>query len=483
MSSKLTTDEYIKRCREIHGTVYNYDQVQYTTASSKVTVVCSTHGPFQIRASNHYRNGCSDCAAEKRGMTKRNNKADVINRATEVHGGYYSYDCWDGEYKRNSEKMIITCPHHGNFSQRISSHLSGHRCKECGNDQTSLTNRKDLDLFISDCRAVHGNKYDYSNVQYINAKTHVAIMCPEHGEFSQTPDRHLNASGGCSKCSNRGTSAAEVELADFVEGVIGQIERNTRSIISPKELDIFIPSHNIAIEYCGLYWHSNDRVNRNYHKEKYTACKQNGIRLLTIFEDEWLHKKEIVKLKLRSILGVDRSDVVYARKTSIVEVSSCQKKEFLNAHHIQGSGPGSITLGLQHGDSLVAVMTFVSQVDAYVLNRYATSARVVGGFTKLLSAFCRMYEWSRIVSFADLRWSTGDLYDSTGFTLDHTLPPDYSYIKGLHRVHKFNYRRKNLPKVLDSFDPNLSETENCDQNGIKRIFDCGKLRYTLLNNP
>lgn len=477
MAKKLTTDDYVNKCREIHGTYYDYSQVVYTKASNTVTIGCPIHGPFEIRASNHYRNGCSKCASEQRGKARRNTKQNVIDKATEMHNGRYDYSQWTTEYTDNASKMVIVCPIHGAFEQRISSHLSGHGCNDCGTTATTMSNVKSYSEFIADSAKVHGDVYDYSQVDYVNAKTHVTIICNNHGPFQQTPDRHVNAGGGCSKCFAGGTSGAENEIANFIESFV-PVERNNRTIIHPKELDIYIPSRNLAIEYCGLYWHSTDKVGRSYHRDKLKACNAEGVRLITIFEDEWLHGERIVKQKLRSILGVDDRPRVGARKTTIELPTAAQKKRFMDQNHIQGNGPGSITIGLTHNDDFVAMMTFIDQSrGVFVLNRYATSVNAVGGFTKLLSYFCRAYAWKEIISFADLRWSDGHLYDLCGFELDKIIPPDYQYIEGTHRAHKFNYRRKYLPSKLDHFDPSLSETANCASNGIHRIHDCGKKRY------
>lgn len=128
-------------------------------------------------------------------------------------------------------------------------------------------------------------------------------------------------------------------------------------------------------------------------------------------------------------------------------------------------------------------MTFIKQRNSeYELRRYATSAHVVGGFSKLLSYFKKTYEWNMLISFADLRWSNGNLYKQTGWKLDKILHPDYVYSPNAqNRVHKFNYRRKNLPNLLNEFNPELSERENCDNNNMLRIWDCGKLRYIIQN--
>lgn len=276
-------------------------------------------------------------------------------------------------------------------------------------------------------------------------------------------------------------SQAEKEIVDFLTSHnVLNIKTNTRDVIRPLELDVYLPDYNVAIEYCGLYWHSHFHKDKNYHLHKYNECNKQGIRLLTIFEDEWIHNRLLVEQKLLSVLRKDPRPTVFARKCTICAVSTADKRTFLNNHHIQGDGPGSIVYGLRTQEGvLVAVMAFIKQADQHILNRYATSYRVIGGASKLLNHFKRHIVWNTLVSFADMRWSVGGLYDQTGWVLDKILPPDYTYVVRDTRVHKFNYRHKNLPNLLDTYDPTLSETDNTHANGIPRIYNCGLKRYVM----
>ncbi|MGZ8924269.1 MAG: hypothetical protein ACXW2E_00165 [Nitrososphaeraceae archaeon] len=281
-------------------------------------------------------------------------------------------------------------------------------------------------------------------------------------------------------------SGAEQEILNFLSTKYSdRIDTNTKSIIYPLELDIYLPNINLAIEYCGLYWHclKHTRITPQYHKIKYDKCKQLNIRLITIFEDEWLYNQNIVKQKLLSVLQLDDNPVVFARMCSTNVIDKNTKTKFFNEHHIQGNGPGSINIGLEHNNELVACMSFIKQQNGvFVLNRYSTSVRVPGGFSKLLSYFKKHYEWNEIISFADLRWSQGKLYEKNGFALDKILPPDYKYVdlKNMIRIHKFNFRHKNLPNMLgENYNPVLSETENTTNNSWYKIYNCGLLRYIL----
>jgi hypothetical protein len=280
-------------------------------------------------------------------------------------------------------------------------------------------------------------------------------------------------------------SQAERDIQQFFKNLNIKFVANTRQVIPPFELDIYIPEYNLAIEYCGLYWHStaHERITKNYHKDKLDKCKNRGVRLLTIFEDEWVHKQDVVKQKILSVLHKDNRKKVFARKCDIVNVSLKDKTTFFEQNHIQGNGPGSITYGLVFDNKLVAAMTFIKQKDnKFILNRYATSAHVVGGFSRLLEHFKRNNQWREILSFADLRWSDGNLYEKNKFILDKILLPDYQYVDGsnIKRIHKFNFRHKNLNKILKNYNPTLSETQNTINNNWYKIYNCGLARYRIV---
>jgi hypothetical protein len=277
-------------------------------------------------------------------------------------------------------------------------------------------------------------------------------------------------------------SYQESQITDFLAEHNIKFVTGNRQIIAPHELDIFLPDYNVAIEYNGLYWHSDKFKTPNFHKEKLDRCTEHKIRLLTIFSDEWIYQTDIIKQKILHIIQEDHQNSIFARKTIIVPLEYYQKREFFEKYHIQGDGPGSISYGLKYKESIVAAITFIKQSNGtFVLNRYATSTIVPGGFSKLISHFCNNHTWKQIITFADCRWSVGELYVNNGFVFNKLLKPDYYYIENNKRVHKFNYRRKFLSKKLQNFDPLLSERVNCDINGCIRIWDCGKIRFIKSN--
>ena len=184
-------------------------------------------------------------------------------------------------------------------------------------------------------------------------------------------------------------SAQQREISDWLSSLDILVNTNIRNIITG-ELDIYLPDYNLAVEYCGVFWHSDahTRMTPNYHLNKLKQCQKLGIRLLTIYEDEWLYKKDIVKQKMLSILKMN-TESIFARKCQIIQITNTKiKQQFLDQYHIQGTGPGSITYSLTYNDNIIAIMTFIQKPNGvYDLNRYATSTRIVGGFQKLLKHF------------------------------------------------------------------------------------------------
>lgn len=318
--------------------------------------------------------------------------------------------------------------------------------------------------------------------QHYNQQKPLIQIAEELGVGDGTVGRYLHGHGFKTKIFQ--TSWGHKQLSEALTQLGIEHTINDRTVIKPKELDIYIEQHRVAIEYCGLYWHSEQRgKTRLYHHTKWKACQDAGVRLLTIFEDEWIERPTQVLNKIAHMCGKLNQGVAYARKCDIVDVNATDRATFLETHHIQGDGRGSITHGLVHNGQLVAVATWIERSDGvFELNRYATARRVPGGLSKLVSHFKKVHQWTQLISFADLRYSNGDMYATSGWRLDKVLAPDYSYSPdGVTRHHKFNYRRDRLAKMLEDFDPTLSEWENCFNHAILRLWDCGKLKFTQDN--
>ena len=291
----------------------------------------------------------------------------------------------------------------------------------------------------------------------------------------------------CLKCYPyvSGTSYLENELCEFIKSIYnGKIVRNTRDIISPYELDIYIPDKNIAIEFDGIFWHSEKCVSDvNYHLNKTIMCADKGIHLIHVFEDEWVYKKEIVKDRIKSILGI--YDIkIPARKCVVSLLDFDTSNNFLEENHLQGGDKSSVRYGLYYKNDLVSVMTFgkprFSDKYDFELVRFACKkgTKVIGGAGKLLKHFEKDNIGNNIVSYADMRYSNGKLYESLGFKFIHSSSPNYWWIKDNYKISRYLCQKHNLANILgDKFNPELSENVNMSSNGYYKIYDCGNLVF------
>lgn len=277
---------------------------------------------------------------------------------------------------------------------------------------------------------------------------------------------------------NGGRSSQEDKILGFLDQHNIKYVANDRTIIYPKEIDIYIPEHNLAIEVCGIYWHGDWRLDKTYHLDKLKACATKGIKLINLWDVEVDNKWDIIKSLILHNCGITNNRRIYARKCSVDTANNQRKKEFLNRYHIQGNGPGSLTLGLFNKQEMVAVATFVKKKGELVLNRYATKYHVIGGLGKILKNIQLIYSMP-IVTFADRRVSNGKLYERLNFTKIAVQPPNYHYVVNKKIINRAQFRRKYLQERLKTFDPSKTEFQNCDANGIVRLWDCGLIKYKL----
>jgi len=292
----------------------------------------------------------------------------------------------------------------------------------------------------------------------------------------------------CPICEPKNTSKGEYELRDFIINELNlNVETNNRTILNGKELDIYLPTLNMAIEYNGIYWHSElNGKNQNYHLNKTINCEKQKIQLLHIFETEWNLKQEIVKSILKSKTNKIENKI-FARKCSLSVIDTKTKNDFLNTNHIQGEDNSSIKLGLIYNNNLVSVITFTrnknkNKIYEWELSRFASllNHTVIGGFSKLLKYFINNYKPISIGSYADLRFSNGDVYRKNKFTEYNRNKPTYWYFTSSSKLfHRQNFQKNNISKKLEFYNEELTEWENMQLNGFDRIWDSGNILFIL----
>lgn len=293
----------------------------------------------------------------------------------------------------------------------------------------------------------------------------------------------------------RSRSKEEIELFDFLKNYIDDLVPNSR-ILNGVEYDILSPSFKIAIEYCGLYYHSereksnSSSKSKDYHLNKLKNAEAHGYRLITIFSDEWINKKELVKSRLLHIFGKDNR-VIGARKTHICEISNNEARIFFENNHLMGHYNAKINYALKLNDEIVSCMSFGEKriftnssknIGEYELIRFASKGNVIGAASKLFKHFVKEKNPDKIISYADLRWSNGNIYKILGFELESISDPGYWYTSDYcSREHRFKYRKSILIKNTPDLDY-LTEWEIQQMNGFDRVWDCGQMKWKWESN-
>ena len=199
-TKKLTTQEFIEKACEIHGTKYDYSKVNYVDAKTKVCIICPDHGEFWQLPDYHLKSyGCPKCGINTRAKNNTKTTEQFIKEAQQIHGDKYDYS--KVQYIGKDKNVCIICPKHGEFWQTPHNHLCGAGCPSCKKEYFSNIYKDTTETFNEKARKIHGDKYDYSKVEYVDSYTKVCIICPIHGEFWQRPNNHLNG-WGCIKCSS-----------------------------------------------------------------------------------------------------------------------------------------------------------------------------------------------------------------------------------------------------------------------------------------
>lgn len=275
---KKTVEQFVEQARIIHGNKYDYSKVRYVDGRTKACIICPEHGEFWQSPYSHLKgHQCPACS-----KVQRITQELFLNRSTEIHHGKYDYS--KVKFEHVKKHVCIICPEHGEYWQKPNIHLRGYGCPICGGSKR-LTNEE----FIEKARLVHEDKYDYSKVQYKNTATKVCIICPEHGEFWQTPNNHLFGAG-CPTCPE---SNMEGEIRHLLlnNNIVFEQEKGFDWLVYHRRmfLDFFLPEYGVAIECQGGQHFSPTKLfgGENFYKQtierdaaKKRLCEEHGIRLL-----------------------------------------------------------------------------------------------------------------------------------------------------------------------------------------------------------
>lgn len=293
----------------------------------------------------------------------------------------------------------------------------------------------------------------------------------------------------CPTCfsSSMGYSKLEKEVSQWIQSLGFTVQENVKHLINDtQEVDIWVPSKNLAIEVNGVYWHSElQGKDRYYHIGKLRDARLRGITLLQIWDAEWVHSKSKIQAILKSYLGITTRRL-FARKCTVVSISKQEANEFFDTYHLQnGCNASTVHIALQYDKEIVAVMSFgkprFSTKYEWELLRAATKdgVQIIGGVSKLISYFTK--DHASLLSYCDARLFTGRGYEAAGMIKFKESSPNYFYMKTsayTTLLPRETFQKHKLASILSVFDPKLTEWENMQLNGYDRIWDCGTYVYT-----
>jgi len=353
-------------------------------------------------------------------------------------------------------------------------------CPTCSQNEKERKEREEkLEKLIEIEKAINAEGFELLSDLYIDNKKYLKFKCPK-GHTYESKWNYWTDGVRCPLCPTI-ISSSEKRLITFLQESNIEFIHQDKKVLGGPELDFYIPSHNLAIEMCGIWWHSEKFKERNYHLIKYTECKKLGIRLITMFEDEWLRREKQVSNLLKSVLGLNNR--IMARKCKPIAISPEIANQFLEDNHIQGARNSFKCYGLLLNSDLLMVMSFSKHhrqnCNDVLLSRMCSKdgLTIVGGASKLFKYAVNDCKLNNVATFADLRYSSGEVYEKMGFKIDSILGPDYSYTKSGRRHPKQLMKKLRIEKYKQKTESDLRT-----EQGFVRIWDCGKIKYRWKRN-
>lgn len=398
---------------------------------------------------------------------------------------------------QSMEKVLWICPLDHEYRVRIGIRVSkGSGCPTCSGRGLKLTPEYNLSFLYPELMIEWDpqNYLDPSKMYPFSSSDAMWIckICDHH--WVARIEKRANGQG-CMQClvhsANRWSSAGEKEIADIFVQLGFEVRRNIRGLIGRQEIDIIVPKLNLAIEFNGVYWHSEKYIDWEYHYGKYVSCREVGLQLLQIWEDDWNnHPRLIVRmlldhLDMNEYLGVIINEsvpvAVNPASCDTMNITTDEAAGFLNMHHlgVPISAPINIGLVLRSSGELIAMIAANELGETLHVERYATSRSVPDGFKMLCSSLQAISGASMTIN-DDLSWSNQEELLNSGWMPDTRMAPDYTYRLGAVRHPRYDMDRfRDDPDLMHK--PGLSLTQLEDLNGMQRIYDSGHMRYTHSN--
>lgn len=495
---RKTIEDYKKEVEELEKGEYSVLGDTYVNSNTKILHRHNICGNEWLVTPHNFLSKssptrCPICSKKKGDKKKRKTIEQVKKEALEKRGN--DFDLLIDEYSNNKQYVRIyhkTCKQ--TFTMRIDCFLRGDNCPIC---QKKYGNQISDDEYKEKVKEKYGDEYELVG-RYRGKSKRITLKhnCRDGNTyvFSTYASDFLHKDRKCPRCfAANHISKAEKEMVSYIKEIYnGELIENSRNILdNNQELDIYLPEFNLAIEFDGLYYHSDFFKDDNYHYNKYLKCKEKNIRLLHIFEDEWIYKKKIIKRKLKYLLHQSEDlPKIYARNCYIKEIKYSLASRFLDTFHIQGKDKANIYLGLFYNKRLYSVMSFSkprkllgknNKIDYdYELSRFASNTNyvVIGGFSKLMKYFENNYTWNSIVTYADRRLSVGDLYIKNKWKYIKENKKNYYYTDFKKRYNRSSFMKSKIKeKYPFIYSENKTEREMMKEAGYARIYDCGTITY------
>ncbi len=446
------------------------------------------------------------------------------NRYKKIKEKYGTENLFQSEYFINKRKETLKEKYGENFisNEKIQNKIKETYIKRYGKDsifktEDFLKNRKETwnkiygvnhpqqNKIITDKRketlfekyeTYIKNKYNHLNIIKINKNRTIDIICNKCNKnyninsfllHQRINVYSINPCLNCNPLNSYRSSGKENEIREFIESL--NIETKIdRTILNGDEIDIFIPLYNLGFEHNGVYWHNEFNKPKDYHLDKTALAKEKGVKLVHIWEDDWITKQEIIKSRILNLLNLSPNKI-YARKCIIKTVNSSDSREFLNRNHLQGNVNAAVKLGLYYNNELVSLMTFgklrknlgQKAIEGdYELTRFANKLNisVIGGASRLFKYFIKEYKPERLISYADCDWTVDEqdnLYTKLRFKyIGHTGLNYWWVVDGI-RENRFKFRKDKL--VKEGADPSMTEVEIMHDRGCYRCFGTGNYKF------
>ncbi len=449
----------------------------------------------------HNNNGCPKCAVQKRTYSKAEYEKFLKSLARKAKSiPEFKFRTWKlvGPYSTLRESTEHECLVCGSIQKTRPESIKngGLQCRVCKKQETNIKFRHTYDKFLSDASEVKNRANKFRNIERVGkfygmavATKHKCLDC--NYTWKTTPQSIKNCHSGCPSCGSK-VSEAHQKVCDFLSSLSLEYTVNDRTVLKNLEVDIYLPKYRLGIEVDGLYWHSEQYRDKNYHVDKQSAAKEAEITLLQFWDSEINNGTtfKVVKSMLKHRVGLSKRK--FARALDVRNLSNEEASEFFKANHLQGNVGASLILGLVHKDTskIYAAMSFgkprFNTDSNWELLRFAVRRgyAVIGGASRLLKMFERQIQQKgNLISYADSRYSEGGVYEAIGFHRVKQQKPGYVWVKpeGSNKyivLSRYQTQKHRLHKILgSSFSEGKSEYENMYSHGYLRVFDSGKAVY------